>query len=520
MLAVPAVITTMPQNQTRLEGDRVEFTCQAKALPSNITYKWLFNDKLISGLKQFDSRYSVRRDETLVIHSAHRDDEGEYKCQATNGLAHRSQQPQQKVPVQLAHKQQSKSGAQASVSKSSGKASAPSGEPAAPIYAEASAYLTVEYPARITFSPQVQYLPLGLSGLIRCYVQAAPPVDFYTWTLNNSHFDPIADPNIESLSNGSLLIREVSKKYEGGYRCAPFNKHGSAGSSATMEVRVEEPPKFSMKPAEFYRANVNGHIKIPCDAAVDSPATTSASLIDLAPPKPRVTWRRVVGRPTTLTARVTENKHQNGSSNMSSYQQSPTLSLMVDESEENEDPHLYPKGQFLASGGGISHVSEAESHANLQQQQQIFTPANEQQQEASTEKPSVISYAKLPTDRSEYKNSHLLLHGLRKEDHGIYECVIENEVATLVASTMLYIEGKSNYGMSLLHLFPCLVDRIIGLKTLVSNIPSIECSIDANFHEAPDALIASEYKSNARVSLTAYSIDVSLYGIHDVLDQI
>lgn len=378
VLAVPAVISTMPRNQTKLEGEKVELVCQAKALPSNITYKWFFNDKPIQTLKWFESRHTIRRDGTLVIHSLHRDDQGQYKCQATNGLSHRHRPS----------------------SAASRKAAAPQ-EPA-PIYAEASAHLSVEYPARVSYSPPLQYLPLGLPGLVRCFVQAAPPVEFFTWTLNNQQFDPNVDQNVERLANGSLLIRQVSKQYEGKYRCTPFNKHGSAGSSAAMEVRVEEPPYFELKPAEFYKATLNGHVKIPCEAR--------------GMPKPSVTWRRVVeasaeeGRPS-----VAANSNQ-------------LASLHLEEAGEEQDERLPAVRKQQLAGKQVEVAHELEGGNSV--------GASEDKQQSV-----IVVYAKLPLDRSEYKSSHLFLHGLRKEDHGRYECVIENEVATLVASTMLYIEG-------------------------------------------------------------------------------
>lgn len=370
VLAVPAVITGIPRNQTRLEGEKVELQCQAKALPSNITYKWLFNDKPVQTLKWFEARHTVRRDGTLVIHSVHRDDQGAYKCQATNGLAHRTRQAGQ------------------------------TGSQSAPIYAEAQAYLTVEYPARISHTPSIQYLPAGLSGQVRCFVQAAPPVEFFTWTLNNQQFDPNVDSNLERLANGSLLIREVSKKYEGKYRCTPFNKHGSAGSSGAMEVRVEDPPQWLVRPAEFYKANLNGHVKIPCDAR--------------GQPRPNIIWRRVMG--------------PGGSPVESSLSGSPTtssahVSTSSASSLESEEPQ----------------VSQAPLESSTSGQQR---PSSNQNSEPEQSVISEQVYTKLPPDRSEFSNSHLILHGLRKEDHGRYECVAENEVATLVASTMLYIEGK------------------------------------------------------------------------------
>lgn len=350
----------------------MELQCQAKALPSNITYKWLFNDKPVQTLKWFEARHTVRRDGTLVIHSVHRDDQGAYKCQATNGLAHRTRPAATSVNSQTA-----------------------------PIYAEAQAYLTVEYPARISHSPGVQYLPAGLSGQVRCFVQAAPPVEFFTWTLNNQQFDPNVDSNVERLANGSLLIREVSKKYEGKYRCTPFNKHGSAGSSAAMEVRVEDPPQWLVRPAEFYKANVNGHVKIPCDAH--------------GQPRPNISWRRLIspGSPPTDTQAI-----------------APTTTGQTNESVANlieSDEHQVPTVTLESSTSGDQRTSSVNY---LEQEQSVIVDQ---------------VYAKLPSDRSEYSNSHLILHGLRKEDHGRYECVVENEVATLVASTMLYIEGKLKY---------------------------------------------------------------------------
>lgn len=433
VLAVPAVITTLPRNQTRLEGERVEFPCQAKALPANITYKWLFNDKPISSLKWFDSRHTQKRDGTLVIHSLHREDQGEYKCQATNGLYHR-------LP--------SADASSTTTTSSSGKSNVPT-----LMMAEASAHLQVEFPARVSYSPPVQYLPLGLSGQIRCHVQAAPPVEFFTWTLNNTQFDPNIDPNVERLQNGSLLIKQVSKQYEGKYRCTPFNKHGSAGSSNAMEIRVEEAPQFDLKPADFYKANLNGQLKIPCDARMAG-----------GPTKPNVSWRRVVvvssesdSNTTTTLDRSQRDLLKKGRSisNKQFHQQQP---LGVDEAADEPDEmhHFYAPTSTTSPANSVgSQDSNRNQRQQLQMDMEVMTTSatisegagdDDDDQSGLQEReqqPPVIVYAKLPSNSSEYKDSHLFLYNLRKEDHGRYECVIDNEVATLVASTMVYIEGKS-----------------------------------------------------------------------------
>lgn len=411
VLAIPAVITSLPRNQTRLEGEKLELNCQAKALPANITYKWFFNQKPIQALKWFESRHLVQAHGTLVINTLYRDDQGEYKCQATNGLSHRAAAGASTPTGGLANQKLS-----------------------APIYAEASAYVTVEFPARITYSPQVQYLPLGLSGQIRCFVQAAPPVEFWTWTKNNAQFDPNVDPNIERLANGSLLIRQVSRDYEGTYRCTPFNKHGSAGSSAAMEVRVQEPPYFELRPAEFYKATLNDEVKIPCSAR--------------GIPKPNLIWRKLViqahqqqqqqQQPTEQQASQGQQSVISSSSMMATTTALPAPVLLADEATADESSS---SSSLAAAGQSMDGPRDANKVIISRQQQRISDLSVDSQQELEQQQ-SVISYGKLPSDRSELKNAHLSLKHLKKEDHGKYECVIENEVATLIASTMLYIEGE------------------------------------------------------------------------------
>lgn len=52
---------------------------------------------------------------------------------------------------------------------------------------------------------------------------------------------------------------------------------------------------------------------------------------------------------------------------------------------------------------------------------------------------------KLPRERAIIRGGNLTIKGLRKEDHGRFECVLENEIATLVTSTLLLVEGKTHY---------------------------------------------------------------------------
>lgn len=336
-LAVAPVITRRPQpNVTLLVGERLELSCKAMAIPSNISYTWLLNDKPLGGQH---SRWRAS-DASLVVNSVQQSDAGHYKCRAASKL-----------------------------NSASGKHSV----------AEASSYVSVEFAAQVSYSPPVQYLPLAMAGVIRCHVLATPPVAFITWTLNNNIFEPATDANIEPLTNGSLLVRQVSRRYEGAYRCTPFNKHGSAGSSATMQVRVEEPPKFVRKPREFYKSTLAASVQLECEAS--------------GLPQPTVMWRR-----------------------------------QLDASSTDESDIVT---QLAGASGELGAASEL--FPRLQLNSSYLTLATTSG-DAIENGAAAASSAPVTAD--------LKLNSLTKEHHGRYECVVENQVATLVTTTMLFVDGK------------------------------------------------------------------------------
>lgn len=83
------------------------------------------------------------------------------------------------------------------------------------------------------------------------------------------------------LSNGSLLLLNSNKKHQGLYTCTPFNIHGSEGSSGSMEVLVQKPPFFTVKPLSQYKRDIGDSVQIPCDAKQGN-----------RDKKPRIKWTR------------------------------------------------------------------------------------------------------------------------------------------------------------------------------------------------------------------------------------
>ncbi|KAG9508761.1 Protein turtle, partial [Fragariocoptes setiger] len=332
-MAVPPIITHAPSNQTRLEGDRVEFMCRARALPPNITYEWLHEGTPIDASRAaLEGRVARRPDGALVIGSVVAQDAGKYTCRASNGFTHDSVYPTATSTV----------GTNAPATMSHTR------------HAERSSWLEVEYPARVTYSPALQYLPLGMPGIIRCHVASSPALNYVTWTFNDDPLDTKLSRDFEELRNGSLLVRQAGHAHAGKYRCTPFNIHASGGSSLPMEVRVEPAPEFVMRPKEYYRV-VNGSLaRLPCDAT--------------GSPRPSISWRRH-----TILA--------------------PPL---------------------------IDGASSASGQAG--------------------DDSSLFHVTPLDPKRTEVRDSHLIIRGVHKGDFGRYDCVVENDVATLISSTMLYVD--------------------------------------------------------------------------------
>ncbi|KAK3862557.1 hypothetical protein Pcinc_031593 [Petrolisthes cinctipes] len=287
VIAGGAVIVTPPQNQTLLEGEKVEFPCEAKALPGNVTVMWKREGVAIEKLSWLDSRSLIRRDGALVINPTSSEDGGFFTCEVSNGIG----TPQ-----------------------------------------KATAYLNVEYPARVTFTPTVQYLPFRQQGIIKCYIKSNPAIQFVTWIKDKRLFDADNDSTVVKLNNGSLLITKVSQSHQGRYSCTPYNRHTTAGSSGDMEVMVRDPPMISPRPQPQYHGQVGEKVTLVCGGQ--------------GSPTPKITWRR-------------------------------------------RDSH------------------------------------------------------NLPRDRTSIEEGNLTIRNLHKGDHAYYECVVSNEIATLVTTTQLLVEGTT-----------------------------------------------------------------------------
>ncbi|XP_065356823.1 protein turtle isoform X2 [Calliphora vicina] len=291
IIAGGAVIMVPPTNTTKLEGEKVIFSCEAKAMPGNVTVRWFREGSPVRELASLETRITIRKDGSLIINPVSADDSGQYLCEVTNGI----------------------------------------GDPQS-----ASAYLNVEYPAKVTFTPTVQYLPFRLAGVVQCYIKSNPQLQYVTWTKDKRLLEPYQMKDIVVMANGSLLFTRVNEDHQGRYTCTPYNALGTQGSSGPMEVLVRKPPTFTVEPESLYQRKVGDSVEMHCDA-VEAEGTQ----------KPTIKWQRQDGGALSDTQR----------------------------------------NRVKTSGGNIT------------------------------------------------------IENLRGEDFGYYQCVVSNEVATLMSQTQLVIEG-------------------------------------------------------------------------------
>ncbi|ALC38083.1 tutl, partial [Drosophila busckii] len=291
IIAGGAVIMVPPTNQTKLEGEKVIFSCEAKAMPGNVTVRWFREGSPVREVASLETRVTIRKDGSLIINPISADDSGQYLCEVTNGI----------------------------------------GDPQS-----ASAYLSVEYPAKVTFTPTVQYLPFRLAGVVQCYIKSSPQLQYVTWTKDKRLLEPYQMKDIVVMANGSLLFTRVNEDHQGRYTCTPYNAQGTQGSSGSMEVLVRKPPAFTVEPETLYQRKVGDSVEMHCDA-VEAEGTE----------RPSIKWQR----------------------------------------QEGEQLADSQRNRVKISGGNIT------------------------------------------------------IENLRREDFGYYQCVVSNEVATLMAVTQLVIEG-------------------------------------------------------------------------------
>ncbi|XP_034053753.1 protein turtle homolog B isoform X1 [Gymnodraco acuticeps] len=240
----PPYIVSPPENVTVNISQNALFTCQAEAYPGNLTYTWFWEEDNVYFKNDLKLRVRILIDGTLIIFRVKPEDAGKYTCSPSNSLG---------------------------------------------ISPSASAYLIVQYPARVINMPPVIYVPRKLPGVIRCPVDANPPVTSVKWEKDGYPLRVEKYPGWSLMQDGSIRVAEATEDSLGTYTCVPYNALGTMGMSPPATLVLKDPPYFNVRPGGEYRQEAGRELTIPCAASGD-------------PDIPSITWRKFpcplkVGKP-------------------------------------------------------------------------------------------------------------------------------------------------------------------------------------------------------------------------------
>uniref|UniRef100_A0A087XXQ3 Immunoglobulin superfamily, member 9b n=1 Tax=Poecilia formosa TaxID=48698 RepID=A0A087XXQ3_POEFO len=226
----PPVIMVPPKDTTLNMSQNALLQCQAVADPPNMTYVWQKAGENVHHIESLKSRVRILVDGTLQIVRLRPEDSGNFTCVPTNGLL---------TPP------------------------------------TASAILTVMHPAKALQMPEETYLPTGMGGGIRCPAAAQPPLLRVDWMKDGQPLDLSLYPGWTLKADGSLAMATVNEDAAGSYSCTPYNSYGTMGPSGPIRVVLQDPPSFSITPAEEYRRDAGRTLLIPCQGNAAAAATWS-----------------------------------------------------------------------------------------------------------------------------------------------------------------------------------------------------------------------------------------------------
>jgi hypothetical protein len=227
------LLTIPPINQTTLAGETAHFTCVSKDKDAVAT--WYKDGVPLGNIPDLSNRFFINNG-SLTISPTDETDPGEYTCEIKN-----SQGDTQ----------------------------------------TASAYLNVQYKAKVVKSLSEVYLPYGRSGILDCHFLSNPPLTNIRWEKDGFLFDPYNVPGVFYRKNGSLYFTKVNESHSGHYTCTPGNELGTEGPSPPINVIVQRPPMFTVVPHKLYLRKPGETIELPCDA-VDGDDNH----------KPKIAWLR------------------------------------------------------------------------------------------------------------------------------------------------------------------------------------------------------------------------------------
>uniref|UniRef100_A0A8C2GIT4 Immunoglobulin superfamily, member 9b n=1 Tax=Cyprinus carpio TaxID=7962 RepID=A0A8C2GIT4_CYPCA len=301
----PPIIIIPPEDATMNMSQDAILQCQAEAYPSNLTYEWWKQGQNVYHMEILKSRVKILVDGTLLISGLIPEDSGNYTCTPTNGLM---TPPSASAYLKVKHP--------ARVVRMPRETYLPSGKggkiicpvqaeppvlyvnwtkdgasldleqyPGWMVNSEGSVFITaanddavgmytctaynsygtmgqseptkviLKDPPSFRVSPRAEYLQeVGRELVIPCQSQGDPTPNI-TW----NKVGPAPRSPFTVLSNGSLVLRPLSKDHQGAWQCLASNRVATVSVSTTILVLGTSPhavTSLSVDPG-FTQANVS-----------------------------------------------------------------------------------------------------------------------------------------------------------------------------------------------------------------------------------------------------------------------
>lgn len=64
----------------------MQFNCEAKAMPGNVTVRWYREGAPVKEVAALETRVTIRKDGILIINPVGAEDSGTYTCEVSNGI--------------------------------------------------------------------------------------------------------------------------------------------------------------------------------------------------------------------------------------------------------------------------------------------------------------------------------------------------------------------------------------------------------------------------------------------------
>ncbi|XP_038064898.1 protein turtle homolog A-like [Patiria miniata] len=264
----------------------------------------------------------------------------------------------------------------------------------------------------------------GQPAIFECEAQASPDNATQRWY--DHHGNRVRESSrYDLLPEGGLMVREVGPEDEGWYVCSPTNGLGVA-PVAKGYLDVQYPAVVVSMPS-------NAYISRGLDVRLSCP-------VDADPPLLNVIWRKdgseiIVRR-----------------SNRYSISDEGSLTIARAETGDSGSYTCTPYNKIGTAGESTATVLIVRDPPHF-----VTIPKSLYQRllgedvtipcTATGDPTPIISWkkinGKLPQLRSSVSQNSLMIRGLTKEDHGIYQCLATNQIAAVVSTTQLIVELTS-----------------------------------------------------------------------------